>query len=409
MKKTCSIFISFLIIMIVSILSPISAEEQQLALQISKVVAGNNEFAFDIYRKVAASGKNIFISPLSMVTAFSMVYAGSRGATRQEIEKVFHLKVTGEDMARGWGALMDDMKNRAKSGKYSLDSANRIWIGKNISLEDAFTAAMKKYYDAGLMQLDFAGNPEGSRADINKWVAKKTSNKITGLVPEGAVTTATNLVLTNAVYFLGNWESPFDDKATAKTDFFITPAKKIQVDMMKNFGHFKYFESEDLQAISLPYKTQGKKYEALSMFILLPKGRTGIAGFEKKLTHENWEKWNSSLEVNEVNVYLPRFEATSFVTLAEILVEMGMKTAFSPQADFSGIAPQLSISEAFHKAYVKVNEKGTEAAAATAIIMVKANGGKKYTFRADHPFLFVICDNKTGAILFIGRMVDPAG
>ena len=143
------------------------------------------------------------------------------------------------------------------------------------------------------------------------------------------------------------------------------------------------------------------------MVVLLPKGRAGIAGLEKKLTIDNWRKWNAGLSKNEVNVYLPRFEVTSFAGLAETLRQMGMKTAFTPQADFSGMAPGVAISEAFHKAYVKVNEKGTEAAAATAVIMVKANGGKKYTFRADHPFIFVICDNGTGAILFIGRVEDP--
>ncbi|MBP7737112.1 MAG: serpin family protein [Spirochaetes bacterium] len=406
MKKICILIMISLIIPII-ILSTAAAGEQKVP-QVAGIVAGNNEFAFDIYRKIALPGKNLFISPLSMVTALSMVYAGSRGATKLEIEKVFHFKVTDEDMVRDWSLLMDDMKGRAKSGKYRLDSANRIWVGKNISLENSFAATMKKYYDAGLKQLDFAGDPEGSRAAINKWVAKNTSDKITGLVPEGAVSKATTMMLTNAVYFLGSWEQPFDEKATARADFFITPAKKTEVSMMKKFGHFKYFENNEIQAISLPYKTQGNKEEALSMIVLLPKGRTGIAGLEKKLTVDNWKRWNAGLAVNEVHVYLPRFEVTSFASLAESLRQLGMKTAFSPQGDFSGIAPSLAINDAFHKAYVKVNEKGTEAAAATAIIMVKANGGKKYTFQADHPFLFAICDNKTGAILFIGRVMDPA-
>lgn len=408
MNKICRVVVIALTISITSSFSAVTAGEKEQARQFDRVVAGNNEFAFDIYRKLAAPGKNLFISPLSIVTAFSMVYTGSRGGTKQEIEKVFRYKVTGEDMARDWGALMTDMNSRAKSGKYRLDSANRIWTGKNILLEDAFTAAMKKYYDAGLKQVDFAGDPEGSRAAINKWVAKNTNDKITGLVPEGAVTRATSLVLTNAVYFLGTWEFPFVEKTTAKADFFVTPAKKVEVDMMNSFGHFKYYESEELQAVSLPYKTQGNKDDALSMTILLPKGRAGIAGLEKKLSPDSWKKLIAGLEKNEVYVYLPRFEVTSFASLAGTLRQMGIKTAFSPQADFSGIAPKLGISDAFHKAYVKVNEKGTEAAAATTIIMVTANGGKKYTFRADHPFLFMICDNRSGAIMFIGRVSDPA-
>jgi len=407
MNKICRIVLVSLIVPSVVYVSAVSAEEQNRSPQISRPVAGNNEFAVDIYRKMAAPGKNLFISPLSMVTAFSMVYAGARGITGQEIEKVFRFRATGEDMARDWSALMEDMKARAKGGKYRLDSANRLWIGKNISLLDSFTAVMKKYYNAGLKQLDFAGEPEESRAAINRWVARNTNDKITGLVPEGAITKATNLVLTNAVYFLGTWERPFDEKATARADFFVTPARKIEVDMMKSFGHFSYFENNDLQAVSLPYKSKDSRENGLSMIVLLPKGRAGIAGLDKKLTIDNWKKWNAGLSKNEVNVYLPRFEVTSFAGLAETLRQMGMKTAFTPQADFSGMAPGVAISEAFHKAYVKVNEKGTEAAAATAVIMVKANGGKKYTFRADHPFIFVICDNGTGAILFIGRVEDP--
>jgi serpin B len=407
MNRICRITLVSLIIPAVLHVSAFSVEEQKGAPKISRPVAGNNEFTLDIYRKMAAPGKNLFISPFSMVTAFSMVYAGSRGATSREIEKVFRFKATGEDTAREWSALMEDMKARAKGGKYRLDSANRVWIGKNISPVKTFTAVMKKYYDAGLKQLDFAGEPEESRAAINRWVASNTGDKITGLVPEGAITKATNLVLTNAVYFLGTWERPFDDKATAKADFFVTPARKTEVDMMKSFGHYKYFENNELQAVSLPYKSKGGGNDGLSMIVLLPKGRAGIAGLEKKLTTINWKKWNASLENNEVSVYLPRFEVTSFASLAELLRQMGMTTAFTPQADFSGMAPGVAISEAFHKAYVKVNEKGTEAAAATAVIMVKANGGKKYTFRADHPFIFAICDNVTGAILFIGRVEDP--
>lgn len=407
MNKICRIVLVSLIIPTAVHVSALSAGKLKGAPQINRPVAGNNEFALDIYRNMAAPGKNLFISPFSMATAFSMVYAGSRGATSREIEKVFRFKATGEDLAREWSALIEDMKTRAKGGKYRLDSANRVWIGKNITPVKTFTATMKKYYDAGLKQLDFTGKPEESRVVINNWVAGNTGGKITGLVPEGAITKATNLVLTNAVYFLGTWERPFDDKATARADFFVTPARKTEVDMMKSFGHFKYFENNELQAVSLPYKSKGSSEDGLSMVVLLPKGRAGIAGLEKKLTIDNWRKWNAGLSKNEVNVYLPRFEVTSFAGLAETLRQMGMKTAFTPQADFSGMAPGVAISEAFHKAYVKVNEKGTEAAAATAVIMVKSNGGKKYTFRADHPFIFVICDNGTGAILFIGRVEDP--
>jgi serpin B len=177
--------------------------------------------------------------------------------------------------------------------------------------------------------------------------------------------------------------------------------------MMKNMGFFRYLENDDLSALSLPYKTEGKKEDALSLVVLLPKKIAGLADIEKKMSAATLARWIGGMSQQEVAVELPRFEVTSFAALSQPLSAMGMKTAFTPDADFSGMAPKLGISEAFHKAYVSVNEKGTEAAAATAILMVKADGGKKFSFRADHPFIFAIRDDRTGAILFIGRVVDP--
>jgi serpin B len=372
-----------------------------------KIAEGNNEFAIEMYRRLATPGKNLFISPLSIGTAFAMTDAGARGATREEIERVLRFKASGDELARSWSGLLADLNERAETGKFQWNAANRIWIEKKFPLGKDFVKTMKKSYDAAIKQVDFSGDPEGARGDINDWVAKQTMNKITGLVPGGAVTSATSLVLTNAVYFMGSWEHPFDEKSTVQAEFSITPLKKATVPMMKNSAPFRHAEYDDLSVISLPYKTEGKQDGSLSMVVLLPKKVTGLADIEKKMSAAVLSRWISGLTSHEVVVELPRFEVTSFTGLSEQLKAMGMKTAFSPGADFSGMAPNLFIGEAFHKAYVSVNEKGTEAAAATAILMVRANGGKKYSFRADHPFLFAIRDDRTGAVLFIGRVVDP--
>ncbi len=374
---------------------------------LEKIAEGNNEFAIEMYRKLAVPGKNLFISPLSIGTAFAMTVAGARGATRGEIERVMHFKASGDELARSWSGLLADLDERAEAGKFQWNAANRIWIEKKFSLGKDFVKTMKKSYDAAIKQVDFSGDPEGARGDINDWVAKQTKNKITGLLPGGAVTGATSLVLTNAVYFMGSWEHPFDEKSTVQAEFFVTPARKATVPLMKNMGVYRFAEYDDLSAIALPYRNGAGRNDSLSMIVLLPKKTTGLAEIEKKMSADALVRWIAGMGAHEVTVELPRFEVTSFAGLSEQLKSMGMKTAFTPDADFSGIAPGLFIGEAFHKAYVSVNEKGTEAAAATAILMVRANGGKKFSFRADHPFLFAIRDDKTGAILFIGRVVDP--
>lgn len=374
---------------------------------VDAVAEGNNEFAFEIYRKLAAPGKNLFISPLSIGTAFAMAAAGARGETLAEIGKVLRFRASGDELARSWSGFLADLDERAKAGKYQWSAANRIWIEKNFTLGKDFVKTMKKSYDAAVKQVDFSGDPEGARGDINDWVAQQTGGRITGLVPGGAVTSATSLVLTNAVYFMGSWEHPFDEKSTTQAEFSISPVRKATVPMMRKTASCQHAEYDDLAVISLPYKTEAKKDAGLSMLVLLPKKAAGLADIEKKMSAAALARWTSGMAAHEVAVELPRFEVTSSTGLSEQLKAMGMKAAFTPDADFSGMAPKLFISEAFHKAYVSVNEKGTEAAAATAILMVRANGGKKYSFRADHPFLFAIRDDRTGAILFIGRVIDP--
>ncbi len=396
MKKTA--IAAFVII--ASFISGHLAGEKRL-MEIA--AAGNNDFAFVLFRNLASPGKNIFISPLGIGASFAMARAGARGATEKEIERVLFYRSGREDMHRAWAELLAGLDSRAREGKCRFESANRLWFDEGTAIETRFSETLKRYYDGGPESVKFSSDPEGARRAINAWVSGKTGGKITDLVPGGAISKTTSLVLTNALYFLGSWKNPFDEKRAAQSDFFISAKKTAPAVFMRMTAYFPYLELNDMQVLSVPYRAEG-----LSLIVVLPKKIDGLAGVERRLTTENLRKWTSGLKDSEVILHLPRFEVAYFAGLTETLKRMGMRTAFSPSADFSGIAPVLSITEALHKACVSVNEKGTEAAAASSISMVKSNGGRKHLFRADHPFVFMIYDSRSGAVVFIGRLADPS-
>ncbi len=263
----------------------------------------------------------------------------------------------------------------------------------------------RKGYGAGLREVDFAGKTEAARKTTNVWVEDETNKKIKDLIPGGILGRETALVLTNAIYFNGDWASQFGKKATTDAPFTLADDKKVQVAMMRQKGKFRYFETKDFQALALPYVK-----DELSMVVFLPKDYKGLPNFEGSLAATNLEKWLSGMRRREVQVYLPRFKLTYKNRLDETLKSMGMSDAFGGGADFSGMngRKDLFISAVLHKAFVDVNEEGTEAAAATGVVM----GGtsvrpRPVVFRADHPFLFLIRDNKSGSILFMGRLVKP--
>lgn len=387
-------------VIVASFASAYPAVEKRL---LESAAAGNNDFGFSLFHALASPGKNLFISPLSIGVSFSMACAGARGATEREITRVLRFRIGGEDLQRAYSDLLYDLEVRAKEGKCRFDSANRLWFDRSVAGEKKFSETLKKYYNAAPEQVKFSADPEGARRAINSWVAGRTGDKIRDLVPEGSVTKTTRLLLINALYFLGSWKNPFDEKRTEQSEFFISAKKTVPAGFMRMTTYFPYRELNDLQVLSIPYKAGD-----LSLIVILPKRVDGLAAVEKKLTPENFKKWTAGLEKREVILSLPRFDITSSSGLSDTLKRMGMNTAFSPRADFSGMAPNLAIGEALHKAFVSVNEKGTEAAAASSISMVKANGGRKHVFRADHPFVFMIYDSRSGAVVFIGRLADPS-
>jgi serpin B len=376
----------------------------------AKVVAGNIAFALDLYAKIREQKGNLFLSPFSISTALAMTSAGARGNTLDEMQKALHLP---EKPHAAFGELLKKINAAGAKGKYELTTANAIWAQQGFPWRAEFTDLVNKNYGAGFMPVDFAGKPEAARQRINAWVEKETKEKIKELIPAGVIDALTRMVLTNAIYFKGNWASQFKKSNTKDQPFHLDGGTKAEVPLMHQAGTYSYGEAtfgsgERAQVLALPYV--GKE---LSMIVLLPEAGK-LAALEAKLSAENLARWTAPLREQKVNVYLPRFklEMDQPLFLNEPLIALGMKDAFDDEkADFFGMQSGkevLYITAVLHKAFVDVNEEGTEAAAATGVVVgVRSAPAKPTVFRADRPFLFLIRDNATGSVLFLGRYSGP--
>lgn len=372
----------------------------------------NNRFASDLYLNLSRSpeytGKNIFFSPLSISSAGALTYEGARGKTGDEIRTVFHFPENSSILRRGYTGL------HPQNPGDTVYSANALWAEKRHQFLPEYISIARDYYSANVTNLDFVNKSGESRDVINKWVAEKTNNKIRDLVSPASVNSATKLVITNAMYFNDSWLSGFDKGQ--EQEFRVEPGKTVTVQMMEKTGtdqKFMYTDTGDLQVLDIPYKSGNGS--PLSMLILLPK-EDDLASAEKVLTTGNLPSVTSALRPTDVIIYFPKFRLETEYQLPDILKKMGMCTAFTPAADFSGMdgAQDLFINDIIHKAFVDVNEQGTEAAAATVVSMnVMAipdlNKENPVLFKADHPFIFMIRDDRSGAILFMGRVMNPTG
>jgi serpin B len=369
------------------------------------VVRGNSEFAVELYGKLKDTEGNLFLSPYSISTALAMAYAGARGQTAEQMAKVLNFPVN-EQFHKTFGEIIRQLNASGEKGGFELVVANALWGQKDYKFLPDYLTLVKTNYDGNLEQVDFKTQTEEARKTINAWVESKTRDKIKELIKPGSLDLMTRLVLTNAIYFKGKWASQFKPERTQDAPFTLLTGEKVTVPMMSQKEHFGYAETNDIQVLELPYVNND-----LSMVVLLPKELDGVKDLEKKLTFDNLTGWLSQLRKREVDVFFPRLKMTSEFELAKVLGEMGMPDAFSGNADFSGMTGtrDLFISAVVHKAYVDVNEEGTEAAAATGVIMrLTAVEPPPPVFRADHPFVFLIRDNHTGSILFIGRTENPA-
>ena len=386
----------------------IQAQGKLPSPEVTQAVADNNRFALELYGKLAAQEGNLFLSPYSISTALAMTYAGAKGQTADEMAKTLHYTLPGDKLHGAFASLIKQQNGVGAKRAYQLNVANRLWGQKDNGFRPDYLQLVKNNYGAGLQEVDFIKAVEPARQTINDWIDKETQGKIKDLIPEGALDADTRLVLTNAIYFRAAWLEEFSAKETKKGDFWTAPAKKVAAMMMHRKGDYMLVNGETAQILDMPYDQND-----LSMILILPKQKDGLRDLEKKLTAANLDAWLKTKKLYEVDVKLPKFKFTAEFKLKPTLSDMGMPIAFSDRADFNAMSSgaKLMISDVLHKAFVDVHEKGTEAAAATAVVMKLTSAPpmlQPANFHADHPFVFLIRDNRTGSILFAGRVANPS-
>jgi len=381
------------------------------ANDLARLTSGNSAFAFDLYQELRQKPGNLFYSPHSISLALAMTYAGARSTTATQMANTLHFTLLPDSLHPAFNSLDLELARRGEGAKgkdgkgFRLNIVNAIWGQNGYKFLPAFLDVLAENYGAGLRLLDFVQAPEESRLTINNWVSDQTEGKIKDLIPRGEIDPLTRLVLTNAIYFNAAWRLPFSKDLTADGSFYLLDGSKVTVPMMKQSESLRYAAGQGYQAVELPYDGQ-----QLAMVILLP-GAGQLAAFEGSLTAEQVEAIVRGLAPKQVALTMPRFKYESSFKLNETLQAMGMADAFTPGiADFSGMdgRRELFIGAVLHKAFVSVDEAGTEAAAATAVVMqLKMMPAQPVEVTVDRPFVFLIRDLETGTILFVGRVVNP--
>ena len=367
----------------------------------------NNAFALALYRQLAGNEGDLFYSPYSIYTALMMANAGAAGETAAQMEQALAIELPGSDVHAALNALNLTLLNNSQfDGKpvFSFNVANQLWGQKDFAFNEQFLNTLSANYNADLKTVDFSDS-ENARALINLWVAAQTNDKIKDLIPAGVLDALTRLVLTNAVYFKAAWMNQFDPSKTALGNFTLADGSQVDVPMMHAQRSMQAFVNEGLEVVELPY--EGGMY---SMVLVMP-AQGSLAEFEASLDADRLDAVLGSLSTASVTLSMPKFKLESSFGLSEAMKTLGMTDAFTPGiADFSGMEDtrSLYISDLLHKAYVDVNEEGTEAAAATAVVVgMTSMPAENYTISFDHPFLFLIRDIQTNTILFMGRLADP--
>ena len=378
-------------------------------------VAANSDFAFDMYHVLSQdadnTNKDLFFSPHSITLALAMTYAGARGQTASEMATALHFELPQARLHPVFNQLDLDLMSRGQNAQgsdgqpFRLKVANSIWGEQSLGFEADFLDTLALNYGAGMRAVDFINQPDPTRIAINDWVAEQTENRILDLIPQGAITSDTRLVLSNAIYFNASWLNPFEETATTSADFYALNGDSVSVDMMRQTEDFTYFSNDEVTLVGLPYDG-----EELSMYVLMPAAGS-FAQFETDLNANMLAQLQSQAQRTNLDLSLPKWGfAGDTISLQKVFKQLGMQQAFSMSADFSGITSDtdLFISDVLHKAFVKVNEAGTEAAAATAVVFNDTGiGADPIAVSVDHPFIYVIQDQASGQILFVGRVVNP--
>ncbi len=384
------------------------ADIQTSKYTIESLAESNNLFAVDLFKQIQSKSENLIFSPYSIGTVLAMIYSGSGGKTAAEMSEVLYFPTQ---------ELLDPVESTMRESMQATDTmqgtdfrlANAIWAQEDFSFLPDYLARVEKYYDAPLSLMDFVetSNREESRKEINHWVEEKTNNRIQDLIQPGILDASTRLVLTNAIYFNGGWMFPFDTAATFPSLFHTSKQESIKTDFMHQTRSYPYYEDEEIQAISLPYKNK-----RMALMVILPKSIEGWRLISQVINYERINLVISGMGTREVQLALPKFRSELQINLRQELTSLGMGTAFNRHADLSGMTGEenLYVDEVIHKAFIEVNEMGTEAAAATAaIIGLKSSlRDDPVRFNADHPFVFFLLDRQTGCIIFTGRLVKPS-
>ncbi|MDA7977148.1 MAG: serpin family protein [Pirellulales bacterium] len=384
---------------------PTDEQQEQDETDLKKVAIANNQFACDLYGQLRQTPGNLFFSPSSMSTALSMALAAARSNTAQQMRDVLHLELPDERLHAAYAELGSKLSSDQQG--LELRVANRLWGQTGYEFLPEFLAITRDHYHAELGLVDYMQQTEAARQEINRWVEAQTNNRIKDLLPSGSLNDRTRLVLTNAIYFKGDWAKKFDANSTSDRAFHVSADEEVTVPFMSQDNRFRYGKTDKLALLEMPYK--GAK---CSMWILLPAEKDALNDLEAELSEANLNSWMNATAEKPVTVQLPKFSLNSEFSMNQVLTNLGMVDAFDEDlADFSGMTEQekLYITAVVHKAFVDVNEKGTEAAAATGIAFGATSVRlDPIIFRADHPFLYLIRDNETGAILFLGRVTNPS-
>ena len=394
---TIVIFISIGVIIAVDQSDPSSTTTLGF-FQNTGIVDTNNQFAIDLYSEMNASNNkdNIFFSPVSISTAFAIAYEGASNNTADEIQDVFDFPQDDEKRRDSFLSLIKDL-NKEDNQEYQLRLANALWLANGFKPNDEYVQIAKNYYDSEVTTVNF--NSDGVDK-INGWVKDKTEGKIKEIFAPDPANSAIQLAITNAIYFKGIWTEQFDPEKTKIDNFYTDKDTAVKVPLMElKTAFLNQARTDQAKIVELPY--EGDK---VSMLVLLPKKIDGIKSLEESITKDNLKKWREDFEEIKTKVYLPKFKIETTYDMVPVLQELGIHDAFG-DADFSRISDSdLFISKVIHKAFVEVNEEGTEAAAATGIAMLQSG---PVEFRAYHPFVFIIQEKETGQILFMGRIMNP--
>jgi len=368
-------------------------------------VAGHTTFALDLHRRLAQPDANLICSPYSATAALALAHSGARGSTAQQIAATLGFPAP-DDLQSALARIRASLTNASRQKQVELATANGLWAQQDYGFTGEFLQHTRDAFAAEAQLVDFTSRQDATRARINSWVGRQTRGKITDALPPGIPSADTRLVFVNTLYFKGQWASRFARRHTHNKPFRVAPERTVSVPMMRQSLVALYAESETAQIVELPYAGSG-----LSMIVLLPRSPDGLAQMEQQLSWNHLTNWMAAAQWRTVDLELPRFKLLSRLPLIPALSALGLTDAFDPaKADFTGMTPRRPLWIIFlHQcALVEVNEEGTTAAAATSGGLACSSQPRPATFHADHPFLFFIRDNPTGAILFLGRVTNPA-